>query len=209
MSRDYKDRGAYARRREAAKKPKKTGRWILIGILVVGFTGFLVYLRLTKPVESVAIEQPTIASSAGTTNTKQNQKKSTQPDKTASKPVPAPAPAGPKFDFYTILPQAETIVPEHEIKTRIREELSGKTRETRYILQAGSFRDFKDADKLKAELALMGIQSKIEKAKVGEVIWHRVKLGPYAQLASIETIKTRLKKNGLDVMITEIVQEKR
>lgn len=196
MARDYKDRGTYAKKRNAEKHDKK-GRWILIGLLIAGFAGFLSYLRLTKPVDKVTMETST---SAKTPPVKTAPQKPSQAEKPASK--------GPKFDFYEILPQAEVIVPEHEIKTRLREELTGKTRSANYILQAGSFEDFKDADKLKADLALMGIASKIEKAKVGDVIWHRVKLGPYAQAASIETIKTQLKKRGIDVIITEISKPK-
>lgn len=199
MARDYKDRGDYARKRNNDGNNPKIGRWLLIALLVISFAGFLMYLRSTKPVADIPLDAP-----VSTEQTKAQVKSQKKPPV-----VEKVEPSGPKFDFYTILPQAEVIVPEHEIKTRIREELIGKTRSTQYILQAGSFRDFKDADRLKAKLALMGIASNIEKAKVGDVIWHRIKLGPYAQLASIETIKTRLKKSGIDVMITEVPTEKK
>ncbi len=202
MARDYKDRGAYTGRRDVDRHPgKKTGRWILLGILVIGLGGFLVYVRMDKKTDKPDVEKVAVIQPAPIKAVPQK----VTPVEKVEKPAP---PIGPKFDFYTILPQAEVIVPEHEIKTRIREELTGKTRATQYILQAGSFRDVKDAEKLKADLVVLGIVSKIEKAKVGEVIWHRVKLGPYEQLASVETIKTRLKKSNLDVMITEIPKAK-
>ncbi|MGZ8175262.1 MULTISPECIES: SPOR domain-containing protein, partial [Methylobacter] len=66
------------------------------------------------------------------------------------------------------------------------------------------FREFKDADSLRAKLALMGIESKVEKAKVGNVVWNRVKMGPYTQMTSVSTIRGRLWENGIDVIVMEI-----
>jgi Cell division protein len=113
----------------------------------------------------------------------------------------------PQFDFYTILPEKEVIVPDHEINTRTREERVGQAKTANYILQAGSFREFKDADNLRAKLALMGIESKVEKAKVGAVVWNRVKMGPYAQMTSVSTIRARLRENGIDVIVMEVGAE--
>lgn len=200
MARDYKDRGMGDRRRTG--KGRDTGyrnapvesntRWYIIAAIVVMFTAFLGYLKYTAPENKPVAEAALIKKEA-----LPEAKKETKREKTNER-------IEPKFDFYTILPEAEVVVPEHEIKTRIREELVGKVKATQYILQAGSFRDAKDAEQLKADLDRMGIVSKMEKAKVGEVIWHRVKLGPYAQLASVETVKARLRKNGIDVIITEV-----
>jgi len=95
------------------------------------------------------------------------------------------------------------VVPEYEIKTRTREERVGKAKEAHYVMQAGSFKTFKEADRLRAKLALMGIESKVEKAKVGSVNWYRVKMGPYAQTDSVNAIRARLRQNGIDVIITE------
>lgn len=110
----------------------------------------------------------------------------------------------PRFDFYTILPEKEVVVPDYEQKTRTREESVGKAKSSKYLLQAGSFRDFSEADKLRARLALMGIESRVEKAKVGAVIWHRVKMGPYSRMSSVNTLKSRLRQNGIDVMVMEL-----
>ena len=109
----------------------------------------------------------------------------------------------PQFDFYTILPDKEVIVPEYEIKTRAREERVGKAKETHYIMQAGSFKTFKEAEQLRLKLATMGIESKIDKGKLGDVNWYRVKMGPYTQTDSVNTIRARLRQNGIDILITE------
>ena len=110
----------------------------------------------------------------------------------------------PRFDFYTILPETEIVVPDYEINTRSREEKFGKAKTTKYLIQAGSFRNFSEADKLRARLALMGIESRVEKAKVGNVIWNRVKMGPYSRSSSVSVIRKRLRNNGIDVIVTEI-----
>jgi cell division protein FtsN len=195
MAKDYKDRGERRPNKRAFnRKSEKPGRWILIISLILIFVAFLVYLKSTAPINKMSSVKP-----PETTTPKVEIAESKKPA-----PVEKAVPVEPKFDFYTILPEAEVIVPEHEIKTRVREELVGKVKTTQYTLQAGAFRDSKDAEHLKAELALLGIASKIEKAKVGEVIWNRVKLGPYTQLDSVEKVKARLRKNGIDVIITEV-----
>ncbi|WP_239649983.1 SPOR domain-containing protein [Methylocucumis oryzae] len=110
--------------------------------------------------------------------------------------------------FTKFLPGKEVVVPEHEIKTRAREERMGKAKESRYLLQAGSFKTAKEAEQQRAKLALMGIESKMEKAKVGETYWYRVKLGPFEKIASVNDIQARLKKNSVDVIVTEISNKK-
>ncbi len=118
-------------------------------------------------------------------------------------PVVDLGPKPPQFDFYTILPDKEVIVPEYEIKTRAREERVGKAKETHYVMQAGSYKTVKEADELRLKLATMGIESKVDKSKIGDVNWYRVKMGPYTQTESVNTVQSRLRKNGIDVLVTE------
>lgn len=113
-------------------------------------------------------------------------------------------PVEPHFDFYTILPSVEVVIPDHELKTRIREEKLGEgDKNAKYIMQAGSFRDSPEAEQLKAKLTAMGIESRVEKAKVGEVIWYRVKVGPYAGMTSVMAIKSQLRDKGVDAIVLE------
>jgi len=165
---------------------------MLITALIISFVVFLVYLRSTGSKQITPQQNiPTKAEEAKVEAPKQEKK-------------PEPGPILPQFDFYTILPEKEVIVPDHEINTRAREERVGQAKTASYILQAGSFRDFKDADSLRAKLALMGIESKVEKAKVGNVVWNRVKMGPYTQMASVSAIRSRLRENGIDAVVMEI-----
>ncbi|MDQ7089647.1 MAG: SPOR domain-containing protein [Methylococcales bacterium] len=113
-------------------------------------------------------------------------------------------PKEPHFDFYTILPKLEVVIPEYEIKTRIREEQTGTLKKGgRYVMQAGSFRDFLEAKKLHVKLTAFGVESHIERAMVGKVVWHRIKIGPFSGLSSIMAIKTRLRNNGIDTLVLE------
>jgi cell division protein FtsN len=201
MSRDYKPRGqgkyAGQRRKKFDRQPGiGLWKWMLITAIIIAFVVFLVYLRSTgsKQINPQQISQ-TMPNKPGAVNpvtSKEEQKPEAKPD-----------PKIPQFDFYTILPDKEVVVPEYEIKTRTREERVGKAKGTHYIMQAGSFKTFKEADQLKAKLTSMGIASKVQKAKVGIVNWYRVKMGPYVQTDSVNTIRARLRQHGIDVIITE------
>jgi cell division protein FtsN len=205
MTRDYKPRiqERKAQGRSAAARRQHFGRdnsiglwrWILITALIIASVVFLVYLSTGTGSKQIPQTSQAIDGKA-------------RAEKTATlmeekKPEIKPGPKSPQFDFYTILPEKEVVVPEYEIKTRTREEQVGKAKSTHYIMQAGSFKSFKEADQLRARLALMGIESKVQKAKVGSVNWYRVKMGPFTQTASVNSIRSRLRQNGIDVIITE------
>ena len=207
MARDYKYR---AQSREPVYRSHKASRhdsnvgvfqWMLITALIISFVVFLMYLRSTGSKQTVtpATLQPMAVAKPGKTEPKKSEQLQ-QKKKLEAQPEHLP----PQFDFYTILPEKEVVVPDYEIKTRAREERLGEAKATKYIVQAGSFKEFKEADALRAKLALMGIESRVEKAKVGSVTWHRVKMGPYTQMRSVTTIKSRLKASGLDVVVTEV-----
>jgi cell division protein FtsN len=204
MSRDYKPRkqGRYAgqRRKKFDQRPGiAMWKWMLITAIFISFAVFLVYLWSTGPKQTNPQQiSQTIPDKAGA----ENAEASKEEQKTEVKP----GPKAPQFDFYTILPKKEVVVPEYEIKTRTREERMGKAKETHYMMQAGSFKTFKEADGLRAKLAMMGFESKVQKAKVGSVNWYRVKMGPYAQTGSVNTIRARLRQHGIDAMITETNQ---
>lgn len=120
----------------------------------------------------------------------------------AVEPAPKrePAPARPKFDFYTVLPELETVLPERGAAPRAaRPERGGE--QVRYILQAGSFASFADADQLKARLALQGLQAHIQKVTIeGKGEYHRVRLGPYQNLDALDAANRQLSKLGIKTL---------
>jgi cell division protein FtsN len=104
--------------------------------------------------------------------------------------------ARPKFDFYTILPETETVLPEREAaaarKTARPEE------GVSYVLQAASYASFKDADELKARLALMGLEAHIQKVTIeGRGEFYRVRLGPYVRLEQSDAAGAKLQELGI------------
>ena len=118
------------------------------------------------------------------------------------KPKAPPGEAkGPRFTFYTLLPKKEVIVPEGEVRIRKREERLGRAAKGRYFIQAGSFRSFRDADRLKARLALLGVESRVETAKIRGTTWYRVRLGPFSTMTEVERIRARLRDHRIDSVV--------
>ncbi len=67
-----------------------------------------------------------------------------------------------------------------------------------YFVQAGSFQNADDAEKLKAKLALAGMEASVQKADVpGKGVWYRVRLGTYKGLAEANIAIASLKQNGI------------
>ena len=200
MTRDYKPRhnkGKFAgqqRHHHAERAKVGLWRWMLITTLIISFVVFLVYLG-TNHKEAIPTALEVTANKTLTENS--------VAIKEEKKPEVKQGPQPPQFDFYTILPEKEIEVPEYEIKTRTREEHVGKAKEAHYILQVGSFKTITEAETLKTKLAGMGMESTIQKQKIGIISWYRVKMGPYTQMPSINTIRGRLRQNGIDVIITE------
>lgn len=121
-------------------------------------------------------------------------------EKVAVKKVPEPAtPPKPKFDFYTILPETETVLPERRARTK---PVQAKPEEgVSYILQAGSFAGFAEADNMKARLALSGLVAHIQKVIIeGKGEYHRVRLGPYENIDQLDATAAQLQKMGINAL---------
>lgn len=204
MARDYKRRIRSRYDINQNRQSVSWWKWLLIIALLAAFGSALYWLknRTASPAEEPGLQKqkalalPQAGKLKPIKKPAQNKETGKGADKEAAQEKP-------KFDFYTILPEKEVVIPDHEIKTRTREEQVGKAKKTQYIIQAGSFRNYKDADRLKAQLALMGIESKIEKATVGNAIWNRIKIGPFTKMASVNDIRSRLRKNKIDVVVME------
>ena len=124
----------------------------------------------------------------------------------------APASSGstPDFDFYKILPGVEVKVPETELTSPApaRDDVPAPVKRgvpEAYVLQVGSFQNFSDADQAKAQLALQGISSTIQRVVVGgENVWFRVHVGPYTDMQEVRAMRTRLAQAGANVVVLKI-----
>lgn len=110
-----------------------------------------------------------------------------------------------RFDFYEMLPRFEVVIPETE------DEVTGGgaaiepvSRSGTYMLQAGSFRTFADADRMKARLALQGLSSQIQKVTIDDKRWHRVRLGPYTDLDELQRTRQQLRDAEIDVLVLRV-----
>jgi cell division protein FtsN len=77
----------------------------------------------------------------------------------------------------------------------------GAAGDTIYYLQAGSFRDLSDAESTRAKLALLGFEAAISDHSSDSGVLHRVRLGPYKQVESMNKARAKLLDSGVDVAI--------
>lgn len=119
------------------------------------------------------------------------------PDKSATEVSPGEKP---RFEFYKVLTdKQDNAAPATTGNASLpaTEKLSAKS--GAQYLQAGSFANAADAEKLKARLALMGFEAGVQVAELGNKgVWHRVRLGPYKTAADLEKARAALKQNGID-----------
>ncbi|MES2018580.1 MAG: SPOR domain-containing protein [Pseudomonadota bacterium] len=100
---------------------------------------------------------------------------------------PAPAPAAKPAEVKVALAAAPDEVEEKIV----------------YFLQAGAFRDIDDAENTRAKLALLGFEAAIsEKANDNGVLF-RVRIGPFAQVETMNKARAKLIDSGIDVAIVK------
>ena len=179
MARDYAGRD----RRTSARKPTGLPGWIwLVSGLTIGlFIAVVVYItRPAQPIPSAKVNAPP----AGQV------KKPRVPS--PSRPVP-PKPAPQKEEKA---PVAAATAPEPSQSIQAAKPAS---KSERYLILAGSFRDAENAEKHKANLALSGIEARIETVTGQQnETWHRVRIGPRDSLESAQAALAQLKINGYD-----------
>ncbi|WP_292438806.1 SPOR domain-containing protein [Methylophaga sp.] len=146
-------------------------------------------------------------------------------DKTAAVNKPAeqeqPQSVEPTFDFYTLLPEMETVVEnknkgEQPVVTAPPEppaaepETATQTQAEpaeRYMIQVGSFKKLADADGFRAKLALLGIESKVQTVTIdNKDTWHRVQIGPIAGRDKADALQRQLRENQIDSLLLRTQQ---
>lgn len=160
---------------------------LLIGLIIGLFVAFLVYLD--------DLDQPPSASVETGTDDADRRVAGEEIDE-ADKP---------RFEFYSILPDLEVIVPDapepaepeesdEDVSTAIDPEGS-------YYLQVGSFQKAEQADRMKAQVLLLGLDVDIQTVTVNGERWHRVRIGPYADPAKLAAVQRRLRENDIDYLV--------
>ena len=176
MSHDFAKKPKATNKKKAPAKTQIAGWvWLLTGIAAGVFISFLVYLAGITPKAApaeIVSKKPLPKSETKKTNTT-------------------------KFDFYTLLPEREMIVP-----TEREESPSEPNASTFYILQAGSFKNASDADRLRAQLILMGLDARVDEVSVASGdLWHRVQLGPFSDRSQLSKARSLLINEGIDTLL--------
>lgn len=106
---------------------------------------------------------------------------------------------GQRFDFYKILPGQIDASPEPAKK-----EPSPAPAAQRWLLQLGAFQHEDEADNLKAKLALLGVEARIQSVELPEKgLIHRVRVGPFGSQEDMERVRAQLKQNGISATVVK------
>ena len=74
-----------------------------------------------------------------------------------------------------------------------------------FILQVSSFRQIEAADRVKAQLALLGISAGIQRVVIdGRDIRYRVRAGPYTDQQTLDNERRRLQDNNLEFLVLKL-----
>jgi cell division protein FtsN len=203
MTRDYA-KPKSPRRNTRGNKQTNTShalRWLISGILLgsAGTWGFF-YLQQNgtqKLVHGIHHAYDNI------------QQKLNKPNKTSTnKSKTAPDNNMPSFDFYTVLPdqkvpqvrapqKPQTAAPVNPVPNKTTQAAAN----TQYIIQVAAFKRAQDADKLKAELTLIGFNVTVSTNTIQGVTWHRVTIGPFPSKQAAETAQQRLHASNMQGLI--------
>jgi cell division protein FtsN len=110
------------------------------------------------------------------------------------------------YDFYDMLPNFEVVVPEKDREvSRERDNTPVKIeRPGVYVLQAGSYRQQAEADRIRAQLKLQGIDANVQRVAVDDDVWHRVRIGPMTDLTELNRLRARLRAADLDALVIRV-----
>jgi cell division protein FtsN len=177
--------------------------------------------RPVEPVSKVAPAQPPPPADAAKAAEKAAKGKDApeKADKAAGKPAERP-----RFEFYQILP-GDKEVSEKEARAAAIRPAPPPTGATRpgstpampkphsgeiYWLQAGAFSEEREADNLKARIALTGLEASVRAVSIPDKgTLYRVRLGPYQSLDDANRNKTTLSQNGVGTAIIRTTDEAR
>ncbi|MDR3419549.1 MAG: SPOR domain-containing protein [Nevskia sp.] len=169
--------------------------WLLVGLSLGLAAAAVVWIdRPAKPSPLIASTPAAAAAATG------------KPAPQAQIALPPKQPS--KYAFYEMLPSYEVVIPREDAAASAR---SGKptTPEIaapgQYLIQVGAYKTREEADRSRASLALLGVESKIEQVTIDQTeTWFRVRIGPQANLAKAQEILQRLDENGIKGMLVKV-----
>jgi cell division protein FtsN len=174
--------------RPTKPKPMPGWVWMFIGLAVGLSVAAAIYVKDRQP-RGV---QPAAAAS------------STAKPKSKAKSPPAAEEPSRRFEFYDMLPNFEVVIPEED--KEVRPELPSRPVEAPgvYVLQAGSFSAHADADRMKAQLAMLGVVSRIQKVSIDDKVYHRVRIGPVDSLDQLNSLRQQMRQAKIEAIVIRV-----
>ena len=200
--------GKFDQARHAAAKPRAAQKKSSGGTLLGIFVGLVIGVSIAFGVVWVVNKSP-LPFQHKYEGAPKAEKPAT-PGGTAVSPAPLPGKPGDKpsgrFEFYDLLegkqpaapgaaaprvapPEAAVVTPAVEAKS---------APVTIFFLQVGAFQKPADADKLKAKLALTGLEASVQEVSIPEKgTMHRVRVGPFRDPDEMNRARTLLAQSGI------------
>lgn len=187
---------------KSAPPPKPGGNRLFTGLLAgmilgVGMAAVLAWYIVKSPTPWMQKNQPETKTPVVAEKPLQQQESSTA--KLPPAPVETHSTTGkPRFDFYKVLTDKHDPVAV-EPANKATSSNNKAADSVAQVLQAGSFSNVDDAEKLKAKLAMFGSEASIQTAAIPDKgVWYRVRLGPYKNAEELNRARVFLKQNGVD-----------
>lgn len=178
-------------KRRPEQEPYPGWMWMIFGLAIglsVAFAIYMKYREAIEPARAVA-QQPASMASPMAAETA-----------SAAETGAVEAEEEPRFSFYSMLPNFEVVVPEEEADVSRDAGRTSVSHPGTYVLQAGSFTAEADADRRRAELALLGVESRVQRIMIDDRTYHRVRIGPTSDLDELNRIRSRLREAQIDVL---------
>ncbi len=156
------------------------------GVLLGALTTLLVSLLLPGWIS----ETTTPENGAGQTLTAGSDTNAVSQADTDGKPVT-------RFEFYDLLKRDHAPARTRNIPSAQADR--SLDRDIEFLLQVGSFQNLEDAQRLRASLLLLGLDTNIADIRVDDgSLWHRVLVGPFEKKLLAQRATTKLRENGFD-----------
>jgi cell division protein FtsN len=198
------------RRRNRRRGSTGLPRGFAMGIVLLVCIGLVAwYFRSAldgTPVTPVAADAAATEAgdkARGQTPTTKPRKGASDKQQAADSGSSAAAAAADRFEFYDMLPDAEVDVAEQPKGGGGGGPPPVSVPGT-YVVQAGAFPNFAEADKVKARLALLGIVSEIQSADANGAQFHRVRIGPIDNLNELNRLRARLHQSGIEYLVIPV-----
>jgi len=121
-----------------------------------------------------------------------------------SPPAPESTDTTERLTFYDRLPNFEVVVPEKDREVKPDLPTAKIERPGVYVLQAGSYRNLSDAERVQKQLKLQGIDATVQRVAVDNDVWHRVRIGPIKDLGELNRVRQQLQAAEQDTLVIRV-----